>query len=89
MYEGIPSHISYCARQQRCVCRRGERAYSTGWFKLGLIGQWRIWRREDAITRVNSTNILDEGLRIGGRGRRMNSKVKVQTNKAKLDPCRE
>jgi hypothetical protein len=29
------------------------------------------------VTRVNSTNVLDEGLRIGGRGRRMNSKVNV------------
>jgi hypothetical protein len=29
------------------------------------------------LTRVNSTNVLDEGLRIRGRGRRMNSKVKV------------
>jgi hypothetical protein len=29
------------------------------------------------VTRVNSTNILDEGLRIRGRGRRMNSKVKL------------
>jgi hypothetical protein len=29
------------------------------------------------VTRVNSTNVLDEGLRIGGRGRRMNMKVKV------------
>jgi hypothetical protein len=27
-------------------------------------------------TRVNSTNVLDEGLRIGEVGRRMNSKVK-------------
>jgi hypothetical protein len=27
-------------------------------------------------TRVNSTNVQDEGLRIGGIGRRMNSKVK-------------
>jgi hypothetical protein len=27
--------------------------------------------------RVNSKNILDEGLRIGGIGRRMNSKVKI------------
>jgi hypothetical protein len=41
------------------------------------------------MMRVNSANVLDEGLRIGGRGRRMNSKVKVQTNKAKLDACRE
>jgi hypothetical protein len=28
------------------------------------------------VTRVNSTNVLDEGLRIGKIGRRMNSKVK-------------
>jgi hypothetical protein len=28
------------------------------------------------MTRVNSTNVLDEGLRIGGIGRQMNSKVK-------------
>jgi hypothetical protein len=34
--------------------------------------------------RVNSTNVLDEGLRIGGRGLQMNSNVKVQTNKANL-----
>jgi hypothetical protein len=30
------------------------------------------------LMRVNSVNVLDEELRIGGRGRRMNSKVKVQ-----------
>jgi hypothetical protein len=29
------------------------------------------------VMRVNSTNVLDEGLRIGGIGRRMNSKVKI------------
>jgi hypothetical protein len=29
------------------------------------------------MTRVNSANGLDEGLRIAGRGRRMNSMVKV------------
>jgi hypothetical protein len=33
------------------------------------------------VTRVNSINVLDEGLRIGGIGRRMNSKVKVNRNK--------
>jgi hypothetical protein len=27
--------------------------------------------------RVNSTNVQDEGLRIGGIGRRMNSKIKI------------
>jgi hypothetical protein len=35
--------------------------------------------------RVNSANVLDEGLRIGGRGHRMNSKVRIQANKAELD----
>jgi hypothetical protein len=34
--------------------------------------------------RVNIGNVLDEGLRIGVRGRQINSKVKGQTNKAKL-----
>jgi hypothetical protein len=29
------------------------------------------------MTRVNSTNVLDDGLRIGEIGRRMNSKVKL------------
>jgi hypothetical protein len=29
------------------------------------------------LTRVNSTNVLDEGLMIRGRGRQINSKVKV------------
>jgi hypothetical protein len=37
------------------------------------------------VMRVNSANVLDEGLWIGGRGCQMNSKVKVQTNEAKLD----
>jgi hypothetical protein len=30
-----------------------------------------------SLTRVNSTNVLNEGLRIGEIGRRMNSKVKL------------
>jgi hypothetical protein len=30
-----------------------------------------------SVTRVNSTNVLDEGLRIREIGRRMNSKVKL------------
>jgi hypothetical protein len=30
-----------------------------------------------SVTRVNSTNVLDEGLRIGEIGRRMNLKVKL------------
>jgi hypothetical protein len=35
--------------------------------------------------RVELDNALGLGLRIEGRGRQMNSKVKIQTNKAKLD----
>jgi hypothetical protein len=31
----------------------------------------------DQLTRVNSTNVLDEGLRIEEIGRRMNSKVRL------------
>jgi hypothetical protein len=34
--------------------------------------------------RVNSENVLDEGLRIEGRGRRMNSKVKVSQTRRGL-----
>jgi hypothetical protein len=34
--------------------------------------------------RVNSTNVLDEGLRIGARGRRMNSKVKIKQTRQGL-----
>jgi hypothetical protein len=34
--------------------------------------------------RVNSANVLDEGLRIGGRGCRMNSKVKIRQTRQGL-----
>jgi hypothetical protein len=37
------------------------------------------------LTRVELDNALDLGLRIGGTGHRMNLKVRIQTNKAKLD----
>jgi hypothetical protein len=37
-----------------------------------------------SLTRVNSTNVLDEGIRIGGIGRQMNSKVN-QSNKVYLE----
>jgi hypothetical protein len=36
------------------------------------------------LMRVNSANVLDEGLRIGGRGRRMNSKVKISQTRQGL-----
>jgi hypothetical protein len=37
----------------------------------------RYFTCEVLLTRVNSTNVLDEGLMIGELGRRMNSKVKL------------
>jgi hypothetical protein len=37
-----------------------------------------------ALTRVNSANVLDEGLRTGGRGRQMNSKVKIRQTRRGL-----
>jgi hypothetical protein len=36
------------------------------------------------LMRVNSANILDEELRIGGRGRRINSKVKISQTRRGL-----
>jgi hypothetical protein len=36
------------------------------------------------MTRVNSTNVIDEGLRIGGRGRQMNSKVNISQTRRGL-----
>jgi hypothetical protein len=37
-----------------------------------------------AVTRVRSANVLDEGLRIGGRGRWMNLKVKIGQTRRSL-----
>jgi hypothetical protein len=42
-----------------------------------LVISQKITSPSSLLTRVNSTNVLDEGLRIGGIGRRMNSKVKI------------
>jgi hypothetical protein len=42
-----------------------------------LVGTSRDRQAEVWVTRVNSTNVLNEGLRIGEIGRRMNSKVKL------------
>jgi hypothetical protein len=36
------------------------------------------------LTRVNSANVLDEGLRIGEKGHQMNSKVKVSQTRRDL-----
>jgi hypothetical protein len=42
---------------------------------------------EQFVTRVNSTNVLDEGLKIGEVGRRINSKVN-QSNKVCIESKR-
>jgi hypothetical protein len=49
------------------------------WIGGLVLGHWL--QKSSSLTRVNSANVLDEGLRIGGIGRRMNSKVKVNRNK--------
>jgi hypothetical protein len=43
-----------------------------------------ILNLREVVTRVSSENILDEGLRIGGRGHRMNSKVKIRQTRRGL-----
>jgi hypothetical protein len=55
------------------------------------LGDWlkvdKTWLSSNpmTVTRVNSTNFQDVGLRIGRIGRRMNSKVKNQSNKACIE----
>jgi hypothetical protein len=44
-------------------------------FELADVKDW-VNQSSIRVTRVNSTNVLDEGLRIGGLGRWMNSKVR-------------
>jgi hypothetical protein len=43
----------------------------------GKFGNYHAAYVQRLVTRVNSTNVLNEGLRIGEIGRRMNSKVKL------------
>jgi hypothetical protein len=45
-------------------------------FKMNQKGRFTILLAL-MLTRVNLTNVLDEGLRIGGIGRQMNSKVRL------------
>jgi hypothetical protein len=52
----------------------------------GKIGRGHAQAKNNPkVTRVNSANVLDKELRIRGKGRQMNSKVKDQTNYAKRD----
>jgi hypothetical protein len=39
---------------------------------------------DQQVTRVNSTKVLDEGLRIGGIGHQINSKVKISQTRCVL-----
>jgi hypothetical protein len=64
------------------VFRRSQ--FTDGWlFLLGSSNLLVVWLQQPfnvrlvLVTRVNSTNVLDEGLRIGEIGRQMNSKVKL------------
>jgi hypothetical protein len=57
--------------------------------EIVILAAWAIWKTINAfifqiVTRVNSINILDEGLRIGEIGHRMNSKVN-QSNKVCIE----
>jgi hypothetical protein len=53
--------------------------------RLPLLGMRHGARqRKYLLTRANSTNVLDEGLRIGGIGRQMNLKVN-QSNKVYIE----
>jgi hypothetical protein len=45
--------------------------------RLMLLPPSMSTREKRQVTRVNSANVLDEGLRIGEIGRRMNSKVRL------------
>jgi hypothetical protein len=56
------------------------------WF-TSFVGDGLNEKNEMQVTRVNSTNVQDEGLRIRGIGRRMNSKVN-QSNKVCIESKR-
>jgi hypothetical protein len=45
--------------------------------QCSCVANLHVYAMRGPVTRVNSTNVLDEGLRIGEIGRRMNSKVKL------------
>jgi hypothetical protein len=54
-----------------------EMSVSFAFFERLRLRVTGIFLTEALVMRVNSTNVLDEGLRIGEIGRRMNSKVKL------------
>jgi hypothetical protein len=52
---------------------------------LVAVDKFTKWVEAAPVTRGNSTNVLNEGLRIGEIGRRMNSKVKL----VEIGACRK
>jgi hypothetical protein len=65
------THLSCPSMSKAISCQKHPKQHS--WQHKHIY----ILHSQTQVTRVNSTNVLDEGLRIGGRGRRMNSKVKI------------
>jgi hypothetical protein len=63
----LECHLGWTATRSRSIFDRRHASFVT-----------LVWRRSGSRWRgVNSTNVLDDGLRIGEIGRRMNSKVKL------------
>jgi hypothetical protein len=54
---------------------RATRIRTAGLIRIRI--SYQCGKGRSSLTRVNSTNVQDEGLRIGGKGRWMNSKVKI------------
>jgi hypothetical protein len=75
IYDSKGDLISVDLQVALCTKRKSRRIHDSD-------AQGPHGRRQ--LTRVNSANVLVEGLRIGGRGHRMNSKVGFQTNKANI-----
>jgi hypothetical protein len=75
MHAPRTSHLAPVKRVLRYIC--GTLDFS---LQLRASSSTTLTTYSDAewvVTRVNSTNVLNEGLRIGEIGRRMNSKVKL------------
>jgi hypothetical protein len=57
----------------------GDTLQTNGMITYHIFEIFTTWKNKHyQLTVVNSANILDEGLMIGGRGRQMNSKIKIR-----------
>jgi hypothetical protein len=82
---GTPRESQTCLDRWVTLCaleseNHTQCSHSRNTFLSGPWGRSRASSRNyswGSLTRVNSANVLDEGLRIGGRGRRMNLNVKI------------